>query len=142
MDWSDIQECIDNIVNNIRELNIKVDSLVSIGRGGMVPTSMLAYSLNNTNVYHMGLSTRHTSDYSFTQPIPSNILLGNIMFIDDINDSGKTFEIVNKIYGYSTHKAERYFCSLFTRHNTSFFTNTITGKNIDSDDWVVFPWDK
>jgi hypoxanthine phosphoribosyltransferase len=57
----------------------------------------------------------------------------NILVVDDICDSGATFERLL----VTNHK----YASLFLRY-TSHFVPHVWASEISSDDWIVFPWEK
>ena len=90
------------------------------------------------------MNTRHRMDqHSETSVYQRPTITGNVLVVDDINDSGKTFEAVNSlIKSEYPDIGELLYCSLTTRYNTNFNENTISGKIINTSDWLVFPWDK
>ena len=46
--WQDIHSFNNSILRQLKADNIKVDSILGIARGGMIPATMLAYQLRNT----------------------------------------------------------------------------------------------
>ena len=61
------------------------------------------------------------------------------IFVDDIFDSGKTFE---KIISIADDPSKLFFVTLFARRGKSCPPQLIYGKETDHDGYVVFPWDK
>ena len=61
------------------------------------------------------------------------------LVIDDINDSGKTFNYIKKRNEKNTNVL---YCSLVDNMNSDFQTN-FWGIEIDKkeEQWVVFPWE-
>ena len=142
--WDDV-DFITNIVSeSISKKNIKFDTIVALGRGGLIPGAILSYKLDIKNLQNLGINTRHRMDqHSETSVYQRPTITGNVLVVDDINDSGKTFEAVNSlIKSEYPDIGELLYCSLTTRYNTNFNENTISGKIINTSDWLVFPWDK
>lgn len=142
--WDDV-DFITNIVSeSISKKNIKFDTIVALGRGGLIPGAILSYKLDIKNLQNLGINTRHQMDqHSETLVYQRPTITGNVLVVDDINDSGKTFEAVNSlIKSEYPDIGELLYCSLTTRYNTNFNENTISGKIINTSDWLVFPWDK
>ena len=142
--WDDV-DFITNIVSeSISKKNIKFDTIVALGRGGLIPGAILSYKLDIKNLQNLGINTRHRMDqHSETLVYQRPTITGNVLVVDDINDSGRTFEAVNSlIKSEYPDIGELLYCSLTTRYNTNFNENTISGKIINTSDWLVFPWDK
>ena len=142
--WDDV-DFITNIVSeSISKKNIKFDTIVALGRGGLIPGAILSYKLDIKNLQNLGINTRHQMDqHSETLVYQRPTITGNVLVVDDINDSGRTFEAVNSlIKSEYPDIGELLYCSLTTRYNTNFNENTISGKIINTSDWLVFPWDK
>lgn len=115
------------------------DCIVGLARGGLVPAVRLSHILNIPLV-SLNLSFRDdkVSGLDLSQLDKYN----NIAIVDDICDSGKTFHVLNihlEDYGLTNIQ----WCTLL--HKTSaMFKPAIIGetiKEIDSSQWVVFPWE-
>jgi hypoxanthine phosphoribosyltransferase len=142
--WEDV-DFITNIVSeSISKKNIKFDTIVALGRGGLIPGAILSYKLDIKNLQNLGINTRQEDgQYVETLIYQRPTITGNVLVVDDINDSGKTFEAVNSlIKSEYPDIGELLYCSLTTRYNTNFNENIISGKIINTSDWLVFPWDK
>lgn len=139
---------IDNIAEQIIEhnkrSNRKIDLVLGIPRGGLVPAVYLSHRVPN-----------------LTLAFDFDIILNHLKFgykaliIDDICDSGATFK---EEYNYLVHKrpeiqdeAERndkslFFASLIHNHENQFsMTSDFTAwtiKRSDVPQWFVFPWEK
>ena len=142
--WDDVDFIANMVAESISKKNIKFDTIVALGRGGLIPGAILSYKLDIKNLQNLGINTRHRVDqHSETLVYQRPTITGNVLVVDDINDSGKTFEAVNSlIKSEYPDIGELLYCSLTTRYNTNFNENTISGKIINTSDWLVFPWDK
>jgi hypothetical protein len=143
--WSHIELLVTAIADIINNKGVKYDTIIALGRGGLIPGAMLSYKLDIKNLQNFGINTRH-DDGKYLETLiyqkPSAIT-GNVLVVDDINDSGKTFESINSLINTEYPNVdELLYCSLTTRYNTNFNENTISGEIINSSDWLVFPWDK
>jgi len=143
--WSHIELLVTAIADIINNKDVKYDTIIALGRGGLIPGAMLSYKLDIKNLQNFGINTRH-DDGKYLETLiyqkPSAIT-GNVLVVDDINDSGKTFESINSLINTEYPNVdELLYCSLTTRYNTNFNENTISGEIINTSDWLVFPWDK
>ena len=139
--WSDIKSFNNNIIRQLKANDIKIDSILGIARGGMIPATMLSYQLETPYLDMLGVRTR---DVDNTQFYGNPNMFGNILVVDDINDSGKTFTEVNN---YLQHHFDRgeikniYYCACIKRTGTKF-KQGFYGAEFEGDQWYVFPWDK
>ena len=67
---------------------------------------------------------------------------GKILIIDDINDTGKTLQLVKNLF--SDHTATIKFAVLVDNKSSNFMID-FSAKNIDKkvdNSWIVFPWEE
>jgi uncharacterized protein len=142
--WEDVDFLTNIVSESISKKNIKFNTIVALGRGGLIPGAILSYKLDIKNLQNLGINTRQEDgQYVETLIYQRPTITGNVLVVDDINDSGKTFEAVNLlIKSEYPDIGELLYCSLTTRYNTNFNENIISGKIINTSDWLVFPWDK
>lgn len=149
LNWDNIDFLINCIVDQIHSKGIKFDSVIALGRGGLIPGAALSYKLGVSDLQNLGISTREDNGKYIDTLVyqkPENISKKNkILVVDDINDSGRTFTSVKSIlcsqYGLDGNNV--YFASLIKRNGTEFKeSNTISGNTIYTSSWLMFPWDK
>ena len=141
--WSDIDSLTNTVAESISQKNIKFDTIVALGRGGLIPGAILSYKLDIKNLQNLGINTRQEDgQYVETLIYQRPTLTGNVLVVDDINDSGKTFEAVDSLISkeYSVDKLT--YCSIVKRYSSTFKKDTIQAVDTSIDDWFVFPWDK
>ena len=111
--------------------------IVSIARGGLVPGVYLSHMIGGRNKP----VSWQTRDGKINETI--NIDSSEILIVDDINDSGVTFdEVVDNIMAHNDIKRGKIkTVSLWTRHSSKFKVD-FTTNNVDTDDWIVFPWEQ
>jgi hypoxanthine phosphoribosyltransferase len=106
--WDDI----DNLVNILsKQTPPNITSVMGLPRGGLIPAVMLSHKLNLPLVYFP---------------------LENTLIVDDICDTGKTFERINA----------NYFACLHYKPHTSSFKPTIWAKSHEGDEWLSYPWER
>ena len=120
--WSEIDLLIEHLSNLIIKSKSTFSSITTLSRGGLVPSRLLAD--------HLGIEKIFVDE----KVIPTNSLV-----VDDIFDSGKTFE---KIISKSEDSSKLLFVTIFARRGKKFPFQLIYGKETDNDGYVVFPWDK
>ena len=144
LSWKDIDEMCESIVNQIQERKLKFDTIISLGRGGMIPARILSDRLNISSVYmyniklYKGINVRNSKPT--VETFNHNIEKKTVLLVDDILDSGITIE---KAYSDMISKRpERVmtatlFCKTCSTASSSFFA-----RPTKNDDWIIFPWEK
>jgi xanthine phosphoribosyltransferase len=123
--WQDIELACSKLVNQLKEAGIlrRSTSILAISRGGLVPASILAYSLN----VPIAGSVRPDS----VPLVRSNRT--DLIVVDDICDTGVTFRRVRKWFPNALFIAPylkpqgRSECALWS-------------VELPKDVWAVFPW--
>jgi hypoxanthine phosphoribosyltransferase len=132
-------------VLNIKEQIItRPDIVVSIGKGGSIPGVILAevYGVNNLN---FGLKSYDKQDrgkiFEYQSLSHFDLLRDmNILLVDDIADSGATFI-------YSVKKLKQNYCdavqtaAVFYKPCSTFRPDYF-GVEVDSEAWIVQPWEE
>lgn len=117
--WKDIEEAVRVIAEWAKSKDLKY--ITGPARGGLIPAVLLSHQ---TGLKYTSLAT------SRTHP---EIMRAKTLLIDDICDSGKTFEELDD-WGFAT-------ASLYWR-NTSTYRPDKYAVKLANEDWIVFPWEK
>jgi len=126
------------------------DVIVAVARGGCVPGVYLSHLLDKP----LEIITWQLRDGNKRQSLPYHYFSNGrqALIVDDINDTGITFEEIfdnivdNATFGgansFNREKLKRNVktASLWQR-STSKFSVDICPNKIDSDDWIIFPWE-
>ena len=138
---NEINNAIKEIVNQIDISGFTPEIILSINRGGCIPGVYLSHYFKKPhNIIDIkSLKANSLKDFSLlTNTLKKN---KSVLVIDDINDSGKTFDIVKKIFSSSNNEIR--FAALI--NNVSSKTKIdFHGQLIDKRDnpvWYVFPWE-
>lgn len=122
VEWSEIDSIIGKLSNIISNSNRKFSSISTLSRGGLIPSRLLAD--------HLGVEKILVDEPRISY---------NSLFIDDIFDSGKTFEkIISKI----NNSSKLFYVTLFARRGKNYPSQLIYGTETNDDAYIVFPWDK
>jgi len=122
VNWTDIEEIIKKLSERILELNQTFSSISTVSRGGLIPSRLIADVLNIKKIY-----------------VDPNKILSDSLFVDDIFDSGKTF---NDILLRVDNDSKFIFATLYARRGMTYPKQLIYGEETFDDSYVVFPWDK
>lgn len=144
--YNDFLAGIGTLQSLLKQSSFKPDLIVGVARGGCVPAVYLSHR-TGIPCTMMDWQTRdggrQTHRYDLTD-IDISEDKKNILIIDDINDSGLTFEQILDNWCYVNKdeilKHTRTACLL--ERSRSSFKCDIAGCIIDTDEWVIFPWEK
>ncbi len=113
-------------------------SVVAITRGGMVPACIVARELNVRHVDTISVkSYDHQSQDSadvLKAPDPSIGDGEGVLVIDDLVDTGKTLEVVRKLY------PKAHFATVYAKPMGKPLVQTYITE-VSQDTWIFFPWD-
>lgn len=119
------------------------DFIVGVGRGGLIPATLLAYRLKK-KVISFGISTYEdmiqAKEYSIYQHITIPTKKSKILVVDDICDTGQTFSIIRDVYCSENDHLTFEFASLFVRDSKSHLVDYY-GLSVSEGIWLDFPWE-
>jgi len=122
VNWTDIEEIIKKLSEHILELNRTFSSITTVSRGGLIPSRLIADVLNIKKIY-----------------VDQNKISSDSLFVDDIFDSGKTF---NDVILRVDDDSKFIFATLYARRGMTYPKQLIYGEETFDNSYVVFPWDK
>ena len=122
VNWKDIEQIVKKLSKRILELNRTFSSIATISRGGLIPSRLIADELNIKKIY-----------------VDQNNISSDSLFVDDIFDSGKTF---NNIFLHVDDDSKFIFATLYARRGMTYPKQLIYGQKTFDNSYVVFPWDK
>jgi hypoxanthine phosphoribosyltransferase len=141
--WKQIHDDIDVLASNIKN----VDAIIGVGRGGLIPATLLSYKLNVKVVSNFQLQSyddRNIPEAFKLWQAPEEhfvrMFSGNktILVVDDLSDKGKTLDFIKR---YFTHKnVNLRFVTLYIKKGTSFIPNLYV-REYSTEEWLVFPWE-
>ncbi len=120
--WNDIEYLVQILSENILKIPRTFSSITTLSRGGLIPSRLLADSLGIKKIF-----------------VDQNKIFSNSLFVDDIFDSGKTFD---DVFSKVDEPSNFIFATLFARRGMKYPSQLIYGKKTIDASYVVFPWDK
>ncbi len=114
-------------------------AIVAITRGGMAPAMIVARELDVRTVDTISVKSydHQTRSEATVLKSPDAEIMGDgtgILIVDDLVDSGKTLELVRRLY------PKAHFATVYAKPSGEPQVDTfITG--VSQDTWIFFPWD-
>lgn len=136
-----MQDALLSIENQLKDSNWTPDLILGINRGGCIPGVYLSHKLN---IPHEVIDIRLRDHMAPPNLQGLNEALSkkvNILIIDDINDSGATF---NYIITHFVKLPEAIRFAALITNQKSAVTVDYNGPLIDKEinpEWIVFPWE-
>jgi len=119
--WSEIDSLIQVLSDLVLKSPRTFSSISTLSRGGLIPSRLLAD--------HLGIRTIF---------VDQKIISSNSLVVDDIFDSGVTFE---KILSKIDDPLQLFFVTLFVRRGKKYPPQLVYAAKTNDDAYVVFPWD-
>lgn len=146
--WDDIQQLLSFAATYLQKKEHFTD-IIAISKGGLIPAQILAYRMGIQRIYSFGVSTykEYQKDdtvkiYQDLPPFPNE---SNVLIVDDICDTGDTFNIIREYIRTRNTCIKYKTYSVFVKTpsiDKVDFSSQDVNKETNDDIWVVFPWDK
>jgi xanthine phosphoribosyltransferase len=114
-------------------------AVVAITRGGMAPAMIVSRELDIRTVDT--ISVKSYNHQAQTEPkvikAPDEAMMGDgtgILVVDDLVDTGKTLELVRKLY------PKAHFATVYAKPMGRGMVDTFITE-VSQDTWIFFPWD-
>jgi len=120
--WSEVDSIVATLSKTILKSSRMFSSISTLSRGGLIPSRLLADYLGIKKIF-----------------VDEKIISSDSIFVDDIFDSGRTFE---NVISNVDKPSNLIFVTLFARCRNSYPSQLIYGKETNDDGYVVFPWDR
>jgi xanthine phosphoribosyltransferase len=119
-------------------------AVVGITRGGLVPAMIVSRELDirvvdtiSVRSYHSGGGAADQRSEAVVTKSPQADLMGDgtgILIVDDLVDSGKTLELVRKLY------PKAHFATVYAKPKGKPMVDSYITE-VSQDTWIFFPWD-
>ena len=140
--WEHFDKYVTNIERQLLTDNWIPDYIVGVKRGGLIPAIALSHKFNKPLIM-MSCQLRDSDDNNVRLYEVNELNRdSNILIVDDICDSGKTFhKIIDelRVYGFKYVRT----CALFFNTSQNFRVNykSTTIDRAKDDRWILFPWE-
>ena len=114
-------------------------AVVAITRGGMAPAMIVARELDIRTVDTISVKSYDHQDQAEATVLkaPDAEMMGDgtgILVVDDLVDTGKTLELVRKLY------PNAHFATVYAKPKGNAQVDTFITE-VSQDTWIFFPWD-
>jgi hypoxanthine phosphoribosyltransferase len=144
VNYNIVEFLVETTLAKLRGKGVKADYIVGIGRGGLIPATLMGYSLG-LPVLNFGVSSykgkQRTDKLDIYQDIDFTKLKADsrLLVVDDICDTGNTFAAFRALYKGNIKQCV--YVSLFAKESSELYVD-FCGATVNEDTWVEFPWDK
>lgn len=152
--WEMFDSVITNLVRKIKK-DYKADIIVSIVRGGMIPSVILSHKLEIRNVENIIVKETINDSINATKITPlvevnpnmrEKIAGKNVLLIDDIVGSGETMKLIRKVIGKcEPRKLKTVSCYVneenWEKRNGIEVSDLVDYVGAIVRGWVIFPWE-
>ncbi len=171
LSWQDVEGYIHELAYQINQSNWRPDYIVGITRGGLVPAVLLS-NLLGVPMETLKVQLRDGGEcesnltmaeeaFGYVPMTEREVLKSrwdlslrkNILLVDDINDSGATFNWIKQDWQDSCMPNESTWATVWGRNvrfaalvenvDSSFETcyNAVEISKLEDDSWINFPWE-
>ena len=138
--WDEVRHLTHRLLKDVKTSDVPpYRGVVSIGRGGMVPASLMAHALGISDVLMLPLRSFESSGERGA--VASYGALPELadggegwLIVDDIADTGST--LVETILLYPKAHTLTYYYKASSKVRPNY-----TGRTVGDDHWLFFPWD-
>lgn len=141
--WNDIITSMEFIYYQMHNDNWIPDIIIGIANGGAIPATLLSkrYKIPVKTI-SIQLRDGHVENLQYLKELFQNDWQHkNVLFVDDINDTGATFNhIIKELQNYDTNiKSAVIHNNLSSSYSVDYSAITLD-KSIE-DQWIVYPWE-
>ncbi len=114
-------------------------AVVAITRGGMAPAMIVSRELDIRTVDTISIKSYNHQEQAEPKVIkaPQDKIMGDgtgILVVDDLVDTGKTLEVVRRLY------PKAHFATVYAKPSGRPMVDTFITE-VSQDTWIFFPWD-
>lgn len=138
--YKEVEDCVKKIFNDISKDEYNPDYIIAISRGGLLPGVLLSYMIDVPLIPVSVIFVDGENEFLF--PNVLNMNNKKFLVIDDINDTGETFDFLVKEFTKQEIRNIK-FAAVCNKEKGTFKVDYV-GACLDSvdDKWVIFPWEK
>ena len=145
LSWQDIHNYCNLLAVKINADTKRLNNVIGIAKGGLIPATILAKRFGIKRVFSIGAASydgyeKDEEGLQVYQDIPDELHNQINLYVDDISDTGDTFNFLLKERG---HELDRgiYTATIHVKPHTKFKPNFYQ-KEVDNDEWIVYPWEE
>jgi hypoxanthine phosphoribosyltransferase len=148
--FTDLKSDLSDIVNQMTSAGYRPDVVIGPGRGAYVPGVMLSHYYGVPfEGFKWQTRDGQDKDSAAVVSILSKYKRRNILFVDDVNDTGETLAGISSVIDeYKTVQPENpvnvRYVTLFNKESSKFKDVDYCARLLtpDHDPWIVFPYEQ
>ena len=149
IDFNETKGLVGSIIHGMQKIDWRPDTVIGITRGGLLPAVMVS-QYYDCKMLTLDYSLRDRDDaQSFdateTEAVTTAELTGNVLIIDDINDSGETLAAIKSFIDDTLMFPKNFRYAALLEKGTSKFDCDFWGELLMDEagnDWIVFPYEE
>ena len=145
--WDDFHKDCDIAATKVVSSNNKIDTIVALARGGVIPARIMAETIKPKYFYVMGLKLYNGNtrgdEVNIYQDLPETAGFDRhdrILVVDDVSDGGTTLNFARRRVFVQTGGARICTACPYMKTDTEAIPNYYS-KEIPKDKWIVFPFE-
>lgn len=140
--WEGFGIAIRELAGQVVDDGFRPDLILSITRGGLVPTGAISYAMGIKNLhiinveFYTGVGERLAMPVVLP-PVPPGVLLSGqtVLIVDDVADTGETLRTVQEFC--AEHVAEARTAVLYEKPQSAVKCDYVWKR---TSEWISFPW--
>lgn len=141
--WLDFQKLARTLAHAIVDSGFEVDLIIAIARGGLIPARILADYLGIMNVASFRIDhyrgSERTREAILRNPLSPEITGRRVLLVDDVSDSGETFEVALRHLRECLPTVEIRTAVLHHKVESRYVPDYFAAKIIKWR-WITYPW--
>ena len=142
--WNQVVRLVERLARMIQDDGFRPDIIIAIGRGGYVPARLLADYLDMMNltsfkIEHYIAGAQRQRQAKIKYPLGIDVSGQRVLVVDDVSDSGDTFDIGLQHIRERSAPSEIRTAVLHHKTVSRFVPDYYAGKVIKWR-WLIYPW--
>ncbi len=141
--WNQVYQLSRKLASGIKTAGYQPDLIVAIARGGYIPARILADLLGLMNVSSIRIEHyrgAHKEPLAVVKdPLCVDVSKRRILLVDDVSDSGDTFQVaiqhIQEQGAFAELKSATLHHKVVSRYRPDFFAEEIVNWR-----WITYPW--
>ena len=141
--WLRFQSLCTGLCERIQAAAFRPDAIIGIARGGYMPARVLADLFGVVNLAALKIEhyrgTRKSRRARITHPLPEGIRGRRVLLVDDVSDSGDTFDAALDLLAGRAGIGEVRTAVLHHKV-TSAYVPDFCVRRVVAWRWIIYPW--
>lgn len=141
--WSRFYSLSRTLSHKIHDSGFKPDLIIAIGRGGYMPARIISDFMHVMNLTSFKIEhyrgTQKKKKAVVRYPLGHGVAGQRVLLVDDVCDTGETFEVASKHLGEHVQPLEIRTAVIHYKKTSSFIPDYYARRMIKWR-WIIYPW--